>query len=102
MDRADRTAGAPTEGALGGSTDSYRDSRHIGAGSSATGSTCGSVPNMTVPTLLLSPEARQARLRRVVALINDKGGVGKTTLTVNLAGQAAAAGYRVLLIDLNR
>lgn len=46
--------------------------------------------------------ARQTTLRRVVALVNDKGGVGKTTLAANLAGQVAAAGYRVLLIDLNR
>jgi chromosome partitioning protein len=45
---------------------------------------------------------RQAATRRVVALVNDKGGVGKTTLAANLAGQVAAAGYRVLLIDLNR
>jgi chromosome partitioning protein len=41
-------------------------------------------------------------LARVVTLTNDKGGVGKTTLTANLAGQIAAAGYRVLAIDLNR
>lgn len=41
-------------------------------------------------------------LRRVVALVNDKGGVGKTTLTANLAGQLAAADYRVLAVDLNR
>lgn len=47
-------------------------------------------------------EERAAALQRVVALINDKGGVGKTTLAVNLAGQYAAAGYRTLLIDLNR
>jgi chromosome partitioning protein len=45
---------------------------------------------------------RDAALQRVIALINDKGGVGKTTLTANLGGQLAAAGYRVLLVDLNR
>lgn len=45
---------------------------------------------------------RLAATQRVVALVNDKGGVGKTTLAANLAGQVAAAGYRVLLIDLNR
>jgi len=44
---------------------------------------------------------RQA-LSRTVALINDKGGVGKTSLAANLSGQLAASGYRVLLIDLNR
>lgn len=41
-------------------------------------------------------------LARVVAMVNDKGGVGKTTLVANLAGQLAAAAYRVLVIDLNR
>jgi chromosome partitioning protein len=38
---------------------------------------------------------------RVIGLANDKGGVGKTSLAANLAGQYAAAGYRVLLIDVN-
>jgi chromosome partitioning protein len=49
-----------------------------------------------------SQQARAAATSRVVALINDKGGVGKTTLAANLAGQLAAADYNVLLIDLNR
>lgn len=35
-------------------------------------------------------------------MVNDKGGVGKTSLVANLAGQLAAAGYRCLLVDLNR
>jgi chromosome partitioning protein len=35
-------------------------------------------------------------------MVNDKGGVGKTSLVANLAGQLAASGYRCLLIDLNR
>jgi chromosome partitioning protein len=41
-------------------------------------------------------------LARTIAMVNDKGGVGKTSLVANLAGQFAAAGYRCLLVDLNR
>lgn len=47
-------------------------------------------------------DAGTPALERVISLINDKGGVGKTSLTANLGGQLAAAGYRVLLVDLNR
>ena len=38
---------------------------------------------------------------RVVAVMNYKGGVGKTTLTANLGALAAGRGLRVLLIDLD-
>lgn len=38
---------------------------------------------------------------RVVAVMNYKGGVGKTTLTANLGAVAASRGWRVLLIDLD-
>lgn len=40
-------------------------------------------------------------LRRVIAVINGKGGVGKTTCTANLGGLLAASGWRVLLVDLD-
>ncbi len=38
---------------------------------------------------------------RVIALINQKGGVGKTTTTVNLGAALAASGRSTLIVDLD-
>src|SRR5947209_3168152 len=36
----------------------------------------------------------------VVSLLAKKGGVGRTTLTINLAGALAKEGHRILAVDM--
>ena len=47
----------------------------------------------------LSPGKQGTRPGKVIALLNQKGGAGKTTLATHLAGELAQQGSRVTLLD---
>lgn len=50
---------------------------------------------------MISRMSLEPRPTRIIAIANQKGGVGKTTTTINLGSSMAEEGNRVLVVDLD-
>ena len=63
---------------------------------SSCGASCGA---RTEPQDLRKPANRQSRIKKVIAVVSGKGGVGKSAVTCTLAAAMAGLGRRVGVLD---